>query len=161
MVGRMIKIDRSTSIYEKGGFARICVDIDLKKPLLPTYVVFGEERDIIYEGLHQVCFECGKYGHQKKGCPMRQSENSDNTDDQQNTDPSTGDGVESKPEKEATVDNRPRIISGDKDDVEKPFGKIRLLRREVRGAMNSDGKRKHFNEPLHQSGETDLDGHQG
>ncbi|KAI9099564.1 hypothetical protein K1719_024569 [Acacia pycnantha] len=37
MVGRMIKVDRSTSVYGKGGFARICVEIDLKQPLLPSY----------------------------------------------------------------------------------------------------------------------------
>ncbi|KAI9127318.1 hypothetical protein K1719_001877 [Acacia pycnantha] len=71
MVGKMIKVDRSTSIYDKGGFARICVEIDLKQPLIPTYMVFGEERPIIYEGLHQVCLECGKYGHIKQGCPLR------------------------------------------------------------------------------------------
>ncbi|KAI9117180.1 hypothetical protein K1719_011346 [Acacia pycnantha] len=29
MIGKIVKIDRSTSIYEKGGFARICVEIDL------------------------------------------------------------------------------------------------------------------------------------
>ncbi|KAI9102350.1 hypothetical protein K1719_023552 [Acacia pycnantha] len=30
MIGKMIKVDRSTSIYDKGGFARICIEIDLK-----------------------------------------------------------------------------------------------------------------------------------
>ncbi|KAI9117687.1 hypothetical protein K1719_011853 [Acacia pycnantha] len=74
MIGKMIKVDRSTSVYDKGGFARICVEIDLKKPLLPTYLVFGEERNIIYEGLHQVCFSCGKYGHQKVVCLMAKSQ---------------------------------------------------------------------------------------
>ncbi|KAI9128601.1 hypothetical protein K1719_000084 [Acacia pycnantha] len=54
MIGRMIKVDRSTSIYDKGGFARICVEIDLKQSLLPTYTMFGQERAIVYEGLHQV-----------------------------------------------------------------------------------------------------------
>ncbi|KAI9098951.1 hypothetical protein K1719_024718 [Acacia pycnantha] len=73
MIGKMIKVDRSTSIYEKGGFARICVEIDLKKPLLPTYKVFGEERSFVYEGLHQVCFSCGKYGHTKVDCPLVES----------------------------------------------------------------------------------------
>ncbi|KAI9084954.1 hypothetical protein K1719_033127 [Acacia pycnantha] len=38
MIGKMIKVDRSTSIYDKGGFARICVEIDLKKPLLTMYM---------------------------------------------------------------------------------------------------------------------------
>ncbi|KAI9111318.1 hypothetical protein K1719_017730 [Acacia pycnantha] len=72
MIGRMIKIDHSTSIYDKGGFTRICVEINLQKPLLPTYMVFEEERSIIYEGLHQVCFMCGKYRHQKHTCPLNQ-----------------------------------------------------------------------------------------
>ncbi|KAI9087808.1 hypothetical protein K1719_030138 [Acacia pycnantha] len=76
MIGKMIKVDRSTSIYDKGGFARICVEIDLKKPLLPTYMVFGEERPIIYEGLHHVCFTCGKYGHQKNECPLTKTQGS-------------------------------------------------------------------------------------
>ncbi|KAI9076290.1 hypothetical protein K1719_041715 [Acacia pycnantha] len=76
MIGKMIKVDRSTSIYDKGGFARICVEIDLKKPLLPTYMVFGEERPIIYEGLHHICFTCGKYGHQKNECPLTKAQGS-------------------------------------------------------------------------------------
>ncbi|KAI9088987.1 hypothetical protein K1719_029266 [Acacia pycnantha] len=74
MVGKMIKVDRSTSIYDKGGFARICVELDLQQPLLPSYTVFGEEQAIIYEGLHSVCFACGKYGHQKATCPTVQKE---------------------------------------------------------------------------------------
>ncbi|KAI9119913.1 hypothetical protein K1719_009302 [Acacia pycnantha] len=74
MVGKMIKLDRSTSVYDKGGFARICVEIDLKKPLLPSYKIFNEERPIVYEGLHQVCFRCGKYGHKKESCLVEQEE---------------------------------------------------------------------------------------
>ncbi|KAI9117136.1 hypothetical protein K1719_011302 [Acacia pycnantha] len=71
MIGRIVKIDRSTSIYEKGGFARICVEIDLQTPLLPAFKVFGEERQLVYEGLHLVCFGCGKYGHERMVCPDR------------------------------------------------------------------------------------------
>ncbi|KAI9100936.1 hypothetical protein K1719_024060 [Acacia pycnantha] len=93
MVGRMIKLDRSTSVYDKGGFARMCVEIDLQQPLLPTYKVFGEERPIVYEGLHQVCFSCGKYGHSKDACPLMLrkdeeglTENHKDTGDVRNTD---------------------------------------------------------------------------
>ncbi|KAK4285768.1 hypothetical protein QN277_002418 [Acacia crassicarpa] len=74
LIGKMIKVDRATSIYDKGGFARICVEIDLQQPLLPSYTVFGEERPIIYEGLHQVCFICGRYGHHKDTCPTKKDE---------------------------------------------------------------------------------------
>ncbi|KAI9094746.1 hypothetical protein K1719_026552 [Acacia pycnantha] len=71
--------DRATSIYDKGGFARLCVEIDLKQLLIPSYTVFGEERTIIYEGLHHVCFQCGRYGHSKESCPMKQVEGKLNT----------------------------------------------------------------------------------
>ncbi|KAI9127487.1 hypothetical protein K1719_002046 [Acacia pycnantha] len=71
MIGKIVKIDRSTSIYEKGGFARICVEIDLQTPLLPAFKVFGEVKQLVYEGLHLVCFGCGKYGHERMVCPDR------------------------------------------------------------------------------------------
>ncbi|KAI9127363.1 hypothetical protein K1719_001922 [Acacia pycnantha] len=120
MVGRMIKIDRSTSIYEKGGFARICVEIDLKQPLLPSYMVFGEERHIIYEGLHQVCFGCGKYGHKKKKkeCPLRQNEHDGVKENQQKVASDNVDGGGDKSEKAARADGGHEIapdneITGD------------------------------------------------
>ncbi|KAI9125426.1 hypothetical protein K1719_004042 [Acacia pycnantha] len=68
MIGRIIKIDRSTSIYDKGEFARICVEVDLQKPLLPAFTVFGEHKQLVYEGLHLVCFRCGVYGHAQESC---------------------------------------------------------------------------------------------
>ncbi|KAI9114506.1 hypothetical protein K1719_014204 [Acacia pycnantha] len=64
------EIDRSTSIYEKGGFARICVEMDLQTPLLSTFKVFGEEKQLVYEGLHLVC---GMYGHEQVVCPDREA----------------------------------------------------------------------------------------
>ncbi|KAI9073489.1 hypothetical protein K1719_044528 [Acacia pycnantha] len=70
MIGNMIKIDRSTSIYDKGEFARICVEIDLQKPLLPAFTVFGEHKQLVYEGLHRVCFRCGLYGHAMESCGL-------------------------------------------------------------------------------------------
>ena len=70
MIGRTIKIDRSTSIYDKGGFARLCVGIDLHKSLFTAFTVaFGETHQIVYEGLHLVCFNCEKFDHEKHVCP--------------------------------------------------------------------------------------------
>ncbi|KAI9102870.1 hypothetical protein K1719_023309 [Acacia pycnantha] len=69
MIGKIIKIDMSKSIYDKGVFARICVEVDLHKPLLPAFTIFGENRQLVYEGLHLVCFECGRYGHVMEKCP--------------------------------------------------------------------------------------------
>ncbi|KAI9116647.1 hypothetical protein K1719_012305 [Acacia pycnantha] len=68
MIGRTLKIDRTTAFSEKGGFARMCVEVDLQKPLLPGFCHFGDERRFEYEGLHLVCFSCGKYGHRMEQC---------------------------------------------------------------------------------------------
>ncbi|KAI9100030.1 hypothetical protein K1719_024248 [Acacia pycnantha] len=63
-------------------------------------MVFGKKRPIIYEGLHQVCLECGKYGHIKKECPSLQVEKSEKADDKQAGDSNSGDGGDKNLEKE-------------------------------------------------------------
>ncbi|KAK4270040.1 hypothetical protein QN277_023126 [Acacia crassicarpa] len=164
MIGKMIKVDRSTSIYDKGGFAPICVEIDLKQPLLPTYMVFGEERPIIYEGLHNVCFTCGKYGYQKHACPTIQDHTNPHGHAQESVEPVTGgdgermgskvsdgggsgvdqrekgkavEGSKVQPRTGSTVigGGRVEIFGGDENDGS-PFGKIRILRRDFHGSFN-------------------------
>ncbi|KAI9096294.1 hypothetical protein K1719_026013 [Acacia pycnantha] len=71
MIGEIVKIDRSTSVYDKGAFARICVELELQAHLLSAFRVFGEERQLVYEGLHLVCFGCSKYGHEQLVCPEK------------------------------------------------------------------------------------------
>ncbi|KAI9122550.1 hypothetical protein K1719_006390 [Acacia pycnantha] len=48
----------------------MCVEVDLQKPLLPGFSHFGEERRFKYEGLHLVCFTCGRYGHRMDQCTV-------------------------------------------------------------------------------------------
>ncbi|RYQ90371.1 hypothetical protein Ahy_B09g096487 isoform D [Arachis hypogaea] len=45
-IGHMLKIDRNTSIHSRGRFARICVEIDLAKKLVPRISVLGSELNI-------------------------------------------------------------------------------------------------------------------
>ncbi|KAI9112066.1 hypothetical protein K1719_016962 [Acacia pycnantha] len=174
MIGKMIKVDRSTSIYDKGGFARICVEIDLKKPLTPTYTVFGEERNIIYEGLHNVCFTCGKYGHQKRACPMTEEQKQVSGQDQSKPEVGSGsvDGMEKetipdvgtdggrqldKEKKEGSTGGQKTeaksgpgvgvsLVTGGDDSDGSPFGKIKILRRDFRGQSDQAILRKGFNE---------------
>lgn len=72
-LGSLLKIDRLTSIHSRGHFARICVEIDLSKKLVPTIKVMGAVLRLEYEGLHVVCFACGRYGHKQDSCPELQS----------------------------------------------------------------------------------------
>lgn len=70
-IGRKVKVDRTTLLESRGKFARVCVEIDLTKPLKAGYKIGGEMYGLQYEGLHELCFHCGKYGHRSAVCPKK------------------------------------------------------------------------------------------
>lgn len=70
-IGRTVKVDRNTLSQERGKYARICVEVDLAKPLLPVFEVKGKIYRVEYEGLHLLCLSCGKFGHYREGCPNK------------------------------------------------------------------------------------------
>ncbi|XP_058765607.1 uncharacterized protein LOC131639119 [Vicia villosa] len=59
-IGRAIKIDRTTTKQERGKYARICVAVNLAKPLLGMFQIDGSSYKIEYEGLHLLCLVCGR-----------------------------------------------------------------------------------------------------
>ncbi|CAL1354022.1 unnamed protein product [Linum trigynum] len=67
--GIPVRVDRATELGARGGLARACVEIDFTKPLLTKFKIEGIQYEIQYEGLANVCFECGRYGHSKGTCP--------------------------------------------------------------------------------------------
>lgn len=67
-IGEPKKVDQTTSMASRGLFARVCVEVDVTKPLLVKYKVRNKLRTIEYEGLHLVCFKCGVVGHRKEDC---------------------------------------------------------------------------------------------
>lgn len=73
-IGRVLKVDTPTLKRSKGRFARVCVELDLTKPLLPLILVNGKEKRIEYECVHLICFACGRYGHNREKCPLRCAE---------------------------------------------------------------------------------------
>ncbi|QHO23347.1 uncharacterized protein DS421_12g362720 [Arachis hypogaea] len=64
----MLKIDQNTSIHSRGKFARLCVEIDLRRKLVLGIKVLGHDFKVEYEGLHLICFGCGRYGHRIELC---------------------------------------------------------------------------------------------
>ncbi|XP_073273316.1 uncharacterized protein [Primulina huaijiensis] len=68
-IGRPIRVDQATSLVSRGKFARICVEVDITKPLLAKFMLRRKVRRIEYEGIHMVCFTCGVYGHHQGDCP--------------------------------------------------------------------------------------------
>ncbi|CAL1403060.1 unnamed protein product [Linum trigynum] len=68
-IGRPVKVDRPTQNGDMGRFARVCVEVYLTNPLLSQFKIEGLTYCIEFEGLHQICTECGRYGHTVKTCP--------------------------------------------------------------------------------------------
>ncbi|KAE8705252.1 hypothetical protein F3Y22_tig00110429pilonHSYRG00369 [Hibiscus syriacus] len=56
-------VDPNTSYASKGRFARVCVEIDFGKAVVPKIEVDGRWYSVEYEGLPMICFHCGKFGH--------------------------------------------------------------------------------------------------
>ena len=77
-IGRTLKVDRATAVGMRGNFARLCVEVDLTKPLLAKFKLRRQIHRIMYEGLHLVCFHCGQYGHKQEFCPSEKLENQTN-----------------------------------------------------------------------------------
>ncbi|CAN1133058.1 hypothetical protein LINPERHAP2_LOCUS7425 [Linum perenne] len=47
---------------------------DLLNPLVSKYRLNRRVRRVEYEGLHEICFHCGRYGHEINSCPLKRAE---------------------------------------------------------------------------------------
>ncbi|KAJ8769819.1 hypothetical protein K2173_008225 [Erythroxylum novogranatense] len=68
-VGFPFRVDVHTSLATRGQFARVCVEIDLAKPLVGKIWFDGFCYPVVYEGLDTICYRCGIYGHVQTSCP--------------------------------------------------------------------------------------------
>ena len=68
-IGKVLRVDTFTASETRGRFARICVQVDVEKPLATATMIGRLEQQICYEGIHIMCFGCGRIGHRKEQCP--------------------------------------------------------------------------------------------
>ncbi|KAH1205175.1 hypothetical protein GmHk_16G045942 [Glycine max] len=47
---------------------KICVEIELEKPLISHTYVRSYKLNMEYEGLHSISFRCGRVGHKRDQC---------------------------------------------------------------------------------------------
>lgn len=67
-IGKTIRVDDTTREPTCGKFARVCIEVDLTNPLKAGYKMRGRRWRLHYEGLHDLCFVCGQYGHREAAC---------------------------------------------------------------------------------------------
>nr|POF20885.1 uncharacterized protein CFP56_76508 [Quercus suber] len=69
-IGKVLRIDSQTAMEARGRYARLCIQLDVTKPLIDTVLIGQFEQPVVYEGIHRLCFSCGRLGHRKEFCPL-------------------------------------------------------------------------------------------
>ncbi|RYR20260.1 hypothetical protein Ahy_B03g065356 [Arachis hypogaea] len=140
IIGRTIKVDSNTADIARGKYARICVELDLTKPLVSHYMINGVKLAVEYEGLHQVCFSCRRVGHDNGTCPEKNqvtNENGGNT---------ISNGENKGGEEEVEERGSSGITEKDKgkkviDASEESYGPWMIVQKPVRGKKNLENRR--------------------
>ncbi|XP_030946139.1 uncharacterized protein LOC115970690 [Quercus lobata] len=68
-IGKVLRIDSHTTLEARGRYARLCIQIDINKPLVNSILIGRFEQVVTYEGIHKLCFSCGRVGHKIEACP--------------------------------------------------------------------------------------------
>lgn len=81
-IDHVLRIATHTATETKGRFARLCILVDVEKPLITNVILSGIEQPVSYEGISKLCFSCGRIGHRKDSFPytIRETSPSGNRD---------------------------------------------------------------------------------
>lgn len=129
-IGNPLQVDENTMRVTRGRFARVCIEVDLLKPLKGVIFLNGERLNIEYEGLHTICYSCGTYGHFADHCPKKTQSQSTSkpgtsSEGEQRTEEAPGKTQPGSSNKNVgewmTVPQRPRFQKGKDKRVEDPL----------------------------------------
>lgn len=69
-LGTVLRVDMHTSMEARGKYARICIQVNMSKPLITTLQIGQHYQPLAYEGVNKLCFSCSYLGHRKEDCPF-------------------------------------------------------------------------------------------
>ncbi|KAE8672386.1 PLASMODESMATA CALLOSE-BINDING PROTEIN 3 [Hibiscus syriacus] len=128
LVGTPLKVDYRTVWATRGRFARICVEIELNKPLLSKVRIGKYTFNTEYEGLHMICFKCGMVGHKEDQCSTRHSENMQQEGTQEIQTVAEGEEVQDQGNQKDNVTDPPNKTG--------QFRPWTLVQRKMKGTIN-------------------------
>ena len=67
-IGKVLRVDSHTAMETRGRYARMCVQVNVDKPLATAVLIGKFEQPIYYDGLQRLTFSCGRIGHRKENC---------------------------------------------------------------------------------------------
>ena len=67
-IGKVLRIDSNTAMEARGKYARLCIQIDINKPLVNHILIGRFEQAVSYEGIQSLCFSCGRLEHKVDAC---------------------------------------------------------------------------------------------
>nr|POF22901.1 hypothetical protein CFP56_38188 [Quercus suber] len=70
-IGKVLRIDTHTALESQEKYARLCIQVDVEKPLINTILIGKFEQEVAYEGINKLCFSCGRIGHKKENCTYK------------------------------------------------------------------------------------------
>lgn len=62
-IGNVLRIDTHTASKARERYARLCIQVDIEKPLVNAVLINNIEQPMFYEGLQRFCFSCGQISH--------------------------------------------------------------------------------------------------
>ncbi|XP_020966064.1 uncharacterized protein LOC110266220 [Arachis ipaensis] len=110
----------------------------MDKPLVSNYMINGVKHLVEYEEIHQVCFQCGRIGHEKAGYPERTKLNSANEENRTKKGGETQGSTEVEDRGRAgnLVESKGKKVI---NTTEENFGPWMLVQRQTRGRRTNKG----------------------
>ncbi|XP_056696946.1 uncharacterized protein [Spinacia oleracea] len=142
VIGKPIRVDYATDKVSRGKYARVCVEIDLRKPIITKVWVGGFWQPVVYENITALCFKCGKIGHVLERCD--QMDGNELVNGQPTNKPKLGKQDEAQMEVdacEATTSKDDSRVGQTQSDIYRPW----TLVQNKRSPRNNYGKQRQTN----------------